>query len=799
MRAAEFDEGAYKEAFARLNHHKPYKYQTSVAKALWSGENIFLRAPTGSGKTQAVLTPFVVGWRDRWPNRPTRLIYALPLRSLVQQIGDEARILLSCLGETVTVQTGEQPDDEFFDRGRVIVTTYDQVLSGLLCAPYGLSRRQANINAAAVAGALVVFDEFHLMGLDTALLTGAATLRLFDGFARSVWMTATATEAPAALLASAIGCERIALSTKEMNALPVVKTSTRDVSYEAAPLDAAAITAAAPSRTIAIVNQVERAQQLFSALKPWADTEGIPCRLLHARFFKPDRDARVTELRDLFGPEASRPAILVATQVVEAGVDISCEHLFTELCPMNALLQRAGRCARFKNQRGLVHVHPLPDEPRAWLPYGTLANNGADPALDATAAVLREQPTHRMSPDLAERWVERVHGPTDAQMLAGGYQRRLDITLGLIRRHASGVDPVRVSEYIREEDGATIRLIVASESDLPDRPALREAVSVSRYGVQELLRDDASIGWYWDLKADDPIWQPLATRQELRDAYIVALPPEIARYTPDEGLRLGDSGAVTSPPRDPPRRRGHRPLRWEPWGAHTLGVVDAAERRWSEDGGADGLMALGATRRFGLPAEALGEAGRVCSLIHDLGKLQERWQAWAEAYQRDRDSSWQHTPLAHTDYDPSKIEDRARDRRIRPTRGPHAAQSAWMALPLLADLLSSIPHSARAVVASACLAAVTSHHGSWVPPLGGELQIDEPVAGWEQVVAETLGVEPAKVRLAPGPDRRGRLAKGLDGTMHATNLESCWALTAYLTRLLRLSDQRATAEGGWGD
>jgi hypothetical protein len=29
----------------------------------------------------------------------------------------------------VTLQTGEQPDDRFFDRGRIVITTYDQLLA----------------------------------------------------------------------------------------------------------------------------------------------------------------------------------------------------------------------------------------------------------------------------------------------------------------------------------------------------------------------------------------------------------------------------------------------------------------------------------------------------------------------------------------------------------------------------------------------------------------------------------------------------------------------------------------------
>lgn len=93
----------------------------------------------------------------------------------------------------VTLQTGEQPDDRFFDRGKIIVTTYDQLLSGLLDGPYGLSDRLHNINAAAVAGSLVVFDEFHLMEPQRAFLTAAACLYLFRDLCQSVWMTATAT------------------------------------------------------------------------------------------------------------------------------------------------------------------------------------------------------------------------------------------------------------------------------------------------------------------------------------------------------------------------------------------------------------------------------------------------------------------------------------------------------------------------------------------------------------------------------------------------------------------------------
>jgi CRISPR/Cas system-associated endonuclease/helicase Cas3 len=172
-KSTEISDENYAASFQALTGYPPYGYQKRVARLLFEGRNLVVRAPTGAGKTWAVLAPFFCGG---WTAPPARLIYALPLRTLANGIYREARTAAAKLGKPlepvvvgkreterplVTLQTGEQPDDQFFDRGRIIVTTYNQLLSGLLSGPYGLSDRLHNINAAAIAGALVVFDEFH--------------------------------------------------------------------------------------------------------------------------------------------------------------------------------------------------------------------------------------------------------------------------------------------------------------------------------------------------------------------------------------------------------------------------------------------------------------------------------------------------------------------------------------------------------------------------------------------------------------------------------------------------------------
>ena len=83
-----------------------------------------------------------------------------------------------------------------------------------------------------------------------------------------------------------------------------------------------------------------------------------PCEtdihLLHSRFYPRDRKNIEKELVLRLGKgrqDIKDNYILVSTQVVEAGMDFSVEHLYSELAPINSLIQRAGRCARYGSRR----------------------------------------------------------------------------------------------------------------------------------------------------------------------------------------------------------------------------------------------------------------------------------------------------------------------------------------------------------------------------------------------------------------------------------------------------------------
>lgn len=68
--------------------------------------------------------------------------------------------------------------------------------------------------------------------------------------------------------------------------------------------------------------------------------------LLHSQFTYKDRERKEKDVLYKFKEEKTRPFILVATQIVEISLDISCDIMYTEIAPVDAIGQRGGRIHR---------------------------------------------------------------------------------------------------------------------------------------------------------------------------------------------------------------------------------------------------------------------------------------------------------------------------------------------------------------------------------------------------------------------------------------------------------------------
>ncbi|WP_420805385.1 CRISPR-associated helicase Cas3' [Calidithermus timidus] len=108
-----------------------------------------------------------------------------------------------------------------------------------------------------------------------------------------------------------------------------------------------------------IVNTVQRAQELYQRLVGKAD--GVELSLFHARYPLEERLARERAVVAKFGKEGQRPpkAILVATQVVEQSLDLDFDVMFTDLAPIDLMLQRAGRLHRHQGRERGPHTQPV--------------------------------------------------------------------------------------------------------------------------------------------------------------------------------------------------------------------------------------------------------------------------------------------------------------------------------------------------------------------------------------------------------------------------------------------------------
>ncbi|OPG09292.1 CRISPR-associated endonuclease Cas3'' [Microbispora sp. GKU 823] len=425
--------GEFSEFVARAvgEARPPYPYQVRLAE---EGLPDLLRVPTGAGKTLAAVLPWL--WRTTaFPeDTPRRLVYVLPLRTLVEQTAGEVARWLFNLGErsspdpqqvsgddSVILQMlmgGTDREDDAWqlvpDKRAVLIGTQDMVLSRALMRGYAESRPRWPISYALLhSDTQWVFDETQLLG--PAVPTSAQLQGLRDSLGTAaptatMWMSATLAEEGL----STVDHDVTALRTVELTAedrggalakrLDAARTVERldlptDPKTFAVALARALLARHRPgTRTIAVLNTVERATAVREAFRKEAPEADVV--LIHSRF----RPVERRELMDLVTddpPPGGR--IVISTQVLEAGVDITSMTLFTEAAPWSSIVQRAGRCNRGGEYAAASLLWGLPPGGRASaVPYvqedmdAAVAALGELEGIAVTSTGLQRRPVKQM-------------------------------------------------------------------------------------------------------------------------------------------------------------------------------------------------------------------------------------------------------------------------------------------------------------------------------------------------------------------------------------------------------------------
>lgn len=506
----------FEEFFKQATKRDPYCYQRLLAE---DGSYDALIAPTGLGKTAAVIVSWLWGRRIDPQATPRRLVYCLPMRTLVEQTAGSARNWLGQLAQAglaenlpdpadllvlmggVDVQPGQPRWYESPERPAILIGTQDMLISRALMRGYATGRARWPTEFALLHNDVFwVFDEVQLMGAGLATSTQLQAFReaLRHGAAcpaRSLWVSATLKpdwlrtvdfpEGPRKVLrvpddvpedAAAPEVKRLIEASKPIEKAPAAPAGTKkkeadDYIRALAEFVGTIRSRASDGRVLAIVNTVERAQNLHAALLKVGVNES-DIVLIHSRFRPADRDRQMKRLL------ATENGIVVATQAIEAGIDISSAVLVTELAPWPSLVQRLGRV----NRRG----ERLKDEggaPVYWIDFlGDRGDDDKDTQLLAQpyqVAELRAARDRLLT--LTDAAPVHLRDPGDFAPPRRVIRRKDLIDLFDTDPDLTGFD-VDISPYVRDASDTDIHVFwrdMASLGDEPVRPLWEELCAVA--------------------------------------------------------------------------------------------------------------------------------------------------------------------------------------------------------------------------------------------------------------------------------------------------------------------------------
>ena len=364
-----------------------------------------LDLPTGSGKTAtidiAVFHLALESLRGNGRRAPMRIAFVVDRRLIVDDAYERATRLARALHDALAARDtahpvvlavaealaalagvgrfplvarrlrGGAPMEDDWARTpvqpTVLCSTVDQVGSRLLFRGYGVTDRMKPVHAGLLgADCLLLLDEAHLSVPFRQTLDSVNRLRAPDA---TPFGYALLTATPGASETSRFGLEaedaahpmlaaRLAAS-KPAHLIEV--SGKQGVDGETRRTDEVAATAHSMLSSLkvggiacpvigVVLNRVARARAVFDRLRKTLEDCDVFLLIGPARSAERDHFAAMLEPiktgRDSKRSQLERPFIVVATQTIEAGVDLDFDGLVTEAAALDALRQRMGRLNR---------------------------------------------------------------------------------------------------------------------------------------------------------------------------------------------------------------------------------------------------------------------------------------------------------------------------------------------------------------------------------------------------------------------------------------------------------------------
>src|SRR5690554_731540 len=357
--------------FTPFSYHFPKEWQKRnvqiLAEQFSDDELLLLRAPTGAGKTDACLL-----WASKQieSGKAERLIIAMPTRFTSNALSINVAETLSETGLFHSsawftkfqkgVKSGEI-DKEFAKReqelARQLLTPVTVCTIDHLLMSFTLSREEHHSIVFNLANSCVVIDEADFYDEFTQANILILLQALKELKVPVMIMSASLPESSLEMYRS-IGYEINSIK-EDVSDLERIRCDVKEIRNYEEVQELEDLLELCLKKECAIIyaNTVAKAFEFYK----WFEEKGIKPILYHSRFTEPHKKDKEQILLNALGKEAwengTAKGIAILTQIGEMSVNISADVMISDLCPMDRLVQRAGRLCRFdKTNIGELYV-----------------------------------------------------------------------------------------------------------------------------------------------------------------------------------------------------------------------------------------------------------------------------------------------------------------------------------------------------------------------------------------------------------------------------------------------------------
>jgi len=315
-----------------------------------------LQAPTGKGKTEAALLWAMSNGEGR------KILYLMPTMTTTNKMHER---LERILGEDIGIVHGTSDYLLFSERDyrdswefrqhalfskafihKCTVATVDQLLFTL----FNWGRWDSRLSNA--ANSVLIFDEIHCYEPYTVALIVEVTRFLQSLSAIPLFMSATFPDKLKEFLKAELGLDEIERDTS-FDGLCRVEIEWQPYNKDKEIFEAKQriIESYQDGRKVLVIcNTIRTAKEMHRLLEN--EIPSVDLMLFHSQFILHDRMLREDLLENL----PTGGFVAVTTQVIEVSLDIDFDLLYTEACPIDALVQRLGRVNR-RGAKGAAKAH----------------------------------------------------------------------------------------------------------------------------------------------------------------------------------------------------------------------------------------------------------------------------------------------------------------------------------------------------------------------------------------------------------------------------------------------------------